>query len=72
MSQQLHEVDVTAAVEPLWKLQTPGVDVLVPSLLDESNNGNVLVLNDHVPFIRENDLEIYDIHIHNNSHYMLQ
>ena len=56
----MHEVDVSAAVEPLRKLQTPGVDVFVSSLLDESNNGNVLVLNDHVPFIRESDLEIYD------------
>ena len=62
MSQQLHEVDVTAAVEPLWKLQTPGVDVAVLHFLDIPKNRHVLAIKDQileqVTSLRENDLKI--------------
>ena len=46
MSQQFHEVDITAAVESLWKLQTSPVDVSVLTLHDGSSNCRVLAEKD--------------------------
>ena len=62
MSQQVEEVDVTASVEALWKLQTLPVDVCVTPLRDGPHYSGIFAEKGQhlgqITGVREYDLKI--------------